>query len=86
VSQPPSSHRRKVPLARYGGQQVRRREFADGAAARGKWQELTGGRATAEDGGAALVAAGNATAYELNGLIPYDLPGKVRTTVTAQPR
>ncbi|MDQ0934865.1 hypothetical protein [Streptomyces turgidiscabies] len=84
MSEPPSSHRRKVPLARYDGQRVRRRKFADGAAARGKWQELTGGRATAEDGGTALVAAGDATAYELNDLIPYDLLGEVRTAVAAQ--
>ncbi|WP_328288311.1 peptidoglycan recognition protein family protein [Streptomyces blattellae] len=31
----------------------------------GKWQELSGGCATVENGGTALVAAGNATAYEL---------------------
>lgn len=32
--------------------------FADGASAPGKWQELSGGCATVEDGGTALVAAG----------------------------
>jgi hypothetical protein len=85
VSEPPVSHRRKIPLVRYDGQCVKRRKFADGAAAPGKWQELTGGRATAEGRGTVLVAAGDATAYELTDLIPYDLPGEVRTAVAAQP-
>ncbi|MEV6169455.1 peptidoglycan recognition family protein [Streptomyces sp. NPDC051954] len=41
---------------------------ADGAGIRladGKWQELRGGCATVENGGTALVAAGDVTAYEL---------------------
>ena len=39
--------------------------FADGDASPGKWQELGGGCATVDGGGTALVAAGDATAYEL---------------------
>ncbi|MFE9022328.1 N-acetylmuramoyl-L-alanine amidase [Streptomyces sp. NPDC007808] len=39
--------------------------FADGTSAPGAWQRLTGGCATVEGGGTALVAAGNATGYEL---------------------
>ncbi|WUB77297.1 N-acetylmuramoyl-L-alanine amidase [Streptomyces sp. NBC_00576] len=40
-------------------------KFADGAASPGKWQELSGGCATVEGGGTKLVAAGDATGYEL---------------------
>ncbi|WP_369035440.1 peptidoglycan recognition protein family protein [Streptomyces adonidis] len=40
-------------------------KFADGDSAPGKWQDLSGGCATVEGGGTALVAAGDATAYEL---------------------
>nr|WP_063794227.1 peptidoglycan recognition family protein [Streptomyces graminilatus] len=40
-------------------------KFADGGSAPGEWQELSGGCATVEGGGTALVAAGDATAYEL---------------------
>ncbi|MER7930085.1 N-acetylmuramoyl-L-alanine amidase [Streptomyces sp. NPDC096057] len=40
-------------------------KFADGASEPGKWQELSGGCATVEGGGTALVAARDATAYEL---------------------
>ncbi|MDW4909619.1 peptidoglycan recognition family protein [Streptomyces sp. ADMS] len=39
--------------------------FTDGGSASGKWQELNGGCATVANGGTALVAAGDATAYEL---------------------
>jgi hypothetical protein len=39
--------------------------FADGDAAAGTWQTVNGGCATVDGGGTALVAAGNATAYEL---------------------
>ncbi|WP_329343470.1 N-acetylmuramoyl-L-alanine amidase [Streptomyces sp. NBC_01352] len=40
-------------------------KFADGAASPGTWRDLTGGCATVEGGGTALVAAGDATTYEL---------------------
>ncbi|MER5217226.1 N-acetylmuramoyl-L-alanine amidase [Streptomyces sp. NPDC002838] len=39
--------------------------FANGKASPGTWQPLTGGCATVEDGGTALVAAGDATAFEV---------------------
>ncbi|WP_341845964.1 peptidoglycan recognition protein family protein [Streptomyces curacoi] len=39
--------------------------FSDGDAAPGTWQQLTAGCATVDGGGTALVAAGNATAYQL---------------------
>ncbi|WP_329150484.1 N-acetylmuramoyl-L-alanine amidase [Streptomyces sp. NBC_01456] len=39
--------------------------FADGDASPGTWQQVTGGCATVDDGGTALVAAGKATTYEL---------------------
>ncbi|MGW8553855.1 peptidoglycan recognition protein family protein [Streptomyces tubercidicus] len=39
--------------------------FADGHASPGIWQQVTGGCATVEDGGTALIAAGNATTYKL---------------------
>ncbi|MFF8192136.1 N-acetylmuramoyl-L-alanine amidase [Streptomyces bobili] len=39
--------------------------FADGTASPGTWQPLTGGCATVGDGGTALIAAGDATSYEL---------------------
>ncbi|WP_229910885.1 N-acetylmuramoyl-L-alanine amidase [Streptomyces aurantiogriseus] len=39
--------------------------FTDGTASPGTWQTLNGGCATVEDGGTALIAAGDATAYEL---------------------
>ncbi|GAB2873528.1 hypothetical protein GCM10027074_46640 [Streptomyces deserti] len=48
-----------------GGQDGTGIRFADGDASPGTWQQVGAGCATLEDGGAALVAAGNATAYEL---------------------
>ncbi|MGV9966177.1 peptidoglycan recognition protein family protein [Streptomyces olivaceus] len=45
-----------------GGAGIR---FTDGDAASGEWRELGGGCATVEGGGAALVAAGAATGYEV---------------------
>ncbi|MEV2213783.1 N-acetylmuramoyl-L-alanine amidase [Streptomyces sp. NPDC050997] len=39
--------------------------FTDGTASAGSWQTLSGGCATVDDGGTALIPAGDATAYEL---------------------